>query len=77
MLLPLAASVAPAFADTHYLFSGFFSGTTVVGLEFDDATSALTVVNNITTTATGSKWIALGVCQSLEKQQANDTGQIH
>jgi carboxy-cis,cis-muconate cyclase len=62
-LLSLAASAIPALADTHYFFSGFFSGTTIVGVEFDDSASTLTLKNNITTDATsGSKWIAMDVC---------------
>jgi carboxy-cis,cis-muconate cyclase len=61
-LLSLAASATPILADTHYFFSGFFAGSTIVGVEFDDATSSLTLVNNITTDASsGSKWIALDV----------------
>lgn len=48
--------------DTHHLLSGFFSGDTIVALEFDDAAFTLSVVNNITIDAsTGSKWIALDV----------------
>ncbi|KAF9881539.1 carboxy-cis, cis-muconate cyclase [Colletotrichum karsti] len=59
-LLSLAAAAVPALADTHYFFSGFFSGNTIVGVEFDDEKSSLTLVNNITTDASsGSKWIAL------------------
>ena len=58
----LAAFAAPVFAESHYLFSGFFSGSTIVGLVFDDATSSLSFVNNITTLASsGSKWITLDV----------------
>lgn len=74
-LLSLAAAVTPAIADTHYFFSGFFSGNTIVGVEFDDEKSSLTLVNNITTDATsGSKWIALDVCifhYEFEKCSAN------
>ncbi|KAJ0359480.1 hypothetical protein COL154_008264 [Colletotrichum chrysophilum] len=59
-LLTLAAAAVPALADTHYFYSGFFSGSTIVGVEFDDETSSLTLVNNITTDASsGSKWIHL------------------
>lgn len=59
----VTALAAPVLGDTHYLFSGFFAGTTVVGVEFDDTTNSLTLVNNITTSASGgSKWIALDVC---------------
>ncbi|KAK9419183.1 putative Lactonase, 7-bladed beta-propeller-domain-containing protein [Seiridium unicorne] len=59
-VLLFAASAAPALADTHYFFSGFFSGSTIVGVEFDDTASTLTLVNNITTSASsGSKWIAI------------------
>lgn len=62
---PLLASasviVGTALADTHYMFSGFFSGSTIVGLEFDDVASTLTLVNNITNDAlaSASKWIAI------------------
>ncbi|KAF7534760.1 hypothetical protein G7054_g5952 [Neopestalotiopsis clavispora] len=57
-LLVLAAAAVPALADTHYFFAGSFSGTTIYGVEFDDAASTLTLVNNITTSASGgSKWI--------------------
>ncbi|WQF80559.1 Putative WD40/YVTN repeat-like-containing domain superfamily, lactonase, 7-bladed beta propeller [Colletotrichum destructivum] len=59
-LFSLAAASTPALADTHYFFSGFFSGSTIVGVEFDDQTHSLTLKNNITTDASaGSKWIAL------------------
>ncbi|KAF2654638.1 3-carboxy-cis,cis-mucoante lactonizing enzyme [Lophiostoma macrostomum CBS 122681] len=58
--LVLVALAIPVLSETHYLYSGFFSGSTIVGLEFDDATLTLTLENNITTQATsGSKWIAL------------------
>lgn len=51
-----------ALGEPHYFFSGFFAGSTIVGIEFDDATSDLSLVNNITTQATsGSKWIAIDV----------------
>lgn len=55
------AVAAPVLADSHYFFSGFFSGTTVVAVEFDDSADTLTLVNNITTSASGSKWIAIDV----------------
>ncbi|GKT59536.1 hypothetical protein ColTof3_06875 [Colletotrichum tofieldiae] len=59
-LLSLAAVAVPTLADSHYFFSGFFSGSTVVGVEFDDQTQSLTLKKNITTDASsGSKWIAL------------------
>ncbi|TQN67779.1 Carboxy-muconate cyclase [Colletotrichum shisoi] len=55
-----AAAAAPALANTHYFFSGFFSGSTIVGVEFDDQTHSLTLKKNIATDASaGSKWIAL------------------
>ncbi|KAI3553892.1 hypothetical protein CABS02_05930 [Colletotrichum abscissum] len=57
-LLSFAAAAAPALADSHYFFSGFFSGSTIVGVEFDDQTESLTLKNNISTGASsGSKWI--------------------
>ncbi|KAF2126689.1 3-carboxy-cis,cis-mucoante lactonizing enzyme [Dothidotthia symphoricarpi CBS 119687] len=56
---PLAFATL-AFGESHYFFSGFFAGSTIVGVTFDDATSTLSLVNNITTQATsGSKWIAI------------------
>lgn len=56
----LAAFAARALADSHTLFAGFFAGTTLVRLEFDDSTNALTLVENITAPDTsGQKWIAL------------------
>ncbi|KAI1082283.1 Lactonase, 7-bladed beta-propeller-domain-containing protein [Whalleya microplaca] len=58
--LSLAAFAVPALGDTHYFFSGFFAGTSVIGAQFDDVTSSLTLVNNISTDVTsGSKWITL------------------
>lgn len=58
----LAAFAARALADTHTLYAGFFAGTTLVRLEFDDSTNALTLVENITAPNTsGQKWIALDV----------------
>lgn len=60
--LAVCLTIGPALATKHYMFSGFFSGTQIVGLDFDDLTSELTLVNNITTLATGgSKWIAIDV----------------
>lgn len=59
----LAAFAARALADSHTLYAGFFSGTSLVRLEFDDSTNALTLVENITAPNTsGQKWIALDVC---------------
>lgn len=61
----LAAFAARALADTHTLYAGFFAGTTLVRLEFDDSTNALTLVENITAPNTsGQKWIALDVCSA-------------
>lgn len=58
----LAVGIAPVLADSHYFFTGFFSGSTIVGVEFDDVASTLTLVNNITTDASsGAKWITLDV----------------
>jgi hypothetical protein len=66
--LSLVALASPVLSATHYLYSGFFSGSTIVGIEFDDVASTLTIKNNITTQAeatSGSKWIALDVSTSL------------
>ncbi|KAG8162897.1 hypothetical protein KVR01_007375 [Diaporthe batatas] len=55
-----AAFAARALAASHTLFAGFFTGTNLVRLEFDDSTNALTLVENITAPGTSSqKWIAL------------------
>lgn len=62
----LAAFAARALADTHTLYAGFFAGTTLVRLEFDDSTNDLTLVENITAPNTsGQKWIALDVCPAI------------
>lgn len=69
-LLSLATSVSPALADTHYFFSGFFAGSTIVGVVFDDSASSLTIVNNITTDASsGSKWISLDVSAASTRSE--------
>ena len=61
--LLLATFAGLALCDKHYFFSGFFAGSTIIGVEFDDVAESLTLVNNITTDASdGSKWIALDVC---------------
>lgn len=53
-------------ADTYNMYAGFFSGSTLVRLKFDDATSTLTLAENITAPYTsGQKWIALDVRYSL------------
>jgi carboxy-cis,cis-muconate cyclase len=60
ILFPLLA--ASAVAEVHYLFSGFFSGSTIAGIEFDDETHSLSLVKNISSASDdGSKWIALDV----------------
>lgn len=53
--LSLAVSTVPVLADTHFFYSGFFAGLTVVGVGFGDATSSLTIVNNFTTSATSGQ----------------------
>ncbi|KAL5589352.1 hypothetical protein FOVSG1_011219 [Fusarium oxysporum f. sp. vasinfectum] len=58
ILFPLLA--ASAVAEVHYLFSGFFSGSTIAGIEFDDEAHSLSLVKNISSASDdGSKWIAL------------------
>ncbi|CAN9358995.1 unnamed protein product [Alternaria alternata] len=44
----LLAVVPKVFGDKHYFFSGFFTGNMIAGVEFDDSTNDLTLVNNIT-----------------------------
>lgn len=61
----LAAFAGLVAAETHNLYAGFFFGTNLVRLEFDDAASTLTIAENITTPYTsGQKWIALDVCEA-------------
>lgn len=59
ILAAVCAGIATA--DTHYLFSGFFDGTSIVAIEFDDVKSSLNLVNNITINADSSKWISIDV----------------
>lgn len=62
VLALVVASSTSALAAKHQLYTGFFAGSTVVALEFDDVTSSLAIINNISTTYTsGQKWIALDV----------------
>ncbi|KAH8637832.1 hypothetical protein IG631_05602 [Alternaria alternata] len=62
----LLAVVPKVFGDKHYFFSGFFTGNMIAGVEFDDSTNDLTLVNNITVNASeGSKWIAIDVRAQL------------
>lgn len=63
-VLPLITLAGLVLGDTHYFYSGFFSGSSIVGVEFDDSVSTLTLTQNITIKATatgGSKWIAIDV----------------
>lgn len=60
--IALAALATPVLSAQHSFFSGFFAGSTIVHVEFDDLTNSLTLVNNITTlTSSGAKWIAIDV----------------
>ncbi|BAE55422.1 unnamed protein product [Aspergillus oryzae RIB40] len=60
LLTLLATSTKHVLGEKHHLYSGFFSGSQLYGIQFDDETSTLTVVNNITTNSSdGSKWIAI------------------
>ncbi|KAF2252018.1 3-carboxy-cis,cis-mucoante lactonizing enzyme [Trematosphaeria pertusa] len=57
---PAIAFATSVFAETHYFFSGFFAGKTIVGVEFDDTVESLRLAQNITTQVSdGSKWIAI------------------
>lgn len=73
-LLVLAATAAPALADTHALFAGFLeSGDTIVGLEFDDVTNELTLTKNISAPgSSGQAWITLDVRKLSGGQRWND-----
>ncbi|KJK61777.1 Lactonase 7-bladed beta-propeller [Aspergillus parasiticus SU-1] len=60
LLALLAISTKHVLGAKHHLYSGFFSGSQLYRIQFDDETSALTVINNITTNISdGSKWIAI------------------
>lgn len=62
MLASVLFLVVPVLADVHYLYSGFFAGSTIAGIEFDDAALSLTLVSNFSANeASGSKWITLDV----------------
>lgn len=62
---PAIAFATSVFAETHYFFSGFFAGKTIVGVEFDDTVESLRLAQNITTQVSdGSKWIAIDVGRS-------------
>lgn len=63
LLALFAITTKPVLGNKHQLYSGFFAGSQLYGIQFDDETSTLTVVNNITTKSSdGSKWIAIDVC---------------
>lgn len=58
----LAALTTPAWGEVHRFLVGYFAGTDVNALDFDDSTNSLTVYSNITLDGTsGQKWIALDV----------------
>ncbi|RAO70373.1 uncharacterized protein BHQ10_006385 [Talaromyces amestolkiae] len=59
LVIFVAAYAGFTTADTHYLLSGFFSGTSIAALEFDDAKLSLNLINDITINANSSKWISL------------------
>ncbi|CAN9341655.1 unnamed protein product [Alternaria alternata] len=71
----LLAVVPKVLGDKHYFFSGFFAGNVIAGVEFDDSTNDLTLVNNITVNASeGSKWIAID--ERKKNVYVATTGQI-
>ncbi|KAF2628853.1 hypothetical protein BU25DRAFT_466774 [Macroventuria anomochaeta] len=63
-----------ALGESHYFISSFLAESAIVGVEFDDATSFLSLVNNIMAQATsGSKSLSLvgAVTLSSDRQNAN------
>ncbi|KAL1597874.1 hypothetical protein SLS60_008361 [Paraconiothyrium brasiliense] len=73
--LSLLAAVPSVLGDKHYFFSGFFAGSTIAGIEFDDSANSLTLVNNISAQSTGgSKWISID--ERKENVYVATTGQI-
>lgn len=60
--IPLVAIVPIVLGNTHYFFSGYFNGTTIARVQFDDLQNTLTLVNNITVPTLGNSiWITLDV----------------
>mgnify|MGYP003662493348 CR=1 FL=1 len=58
----LGTLAGQAVGSVHHMFSGAFSGSTIYAIEFDDESNSLTLVNNITSNSSSSKWIAIDVC---------------
>lgn len=61
VILCVAALCELAVATSHHLFSGVFDGSSIYSLTFDDTTSNLSLLHNISTNSSGgsSKWIAI------------------
>ncbi|KAH8684513.1 Lactonase, 7-bladed beta-propeller-domain-containing protein [Tricladium varicosporioides] len=57
--LILSTLASQALCTVHHMFSGVFSGTNIYAIEFDDVTNSLTLVNNITSNGSTSKWVAI------------------
>ncbi|KAG4421100.1 hypothetical protein IFR04_005743 [Cadophora malorum] len=55
----LGTLAGQAVGSVHHMFSGAFSGSTIYAIEFDDESNSLTLVNNITSNSSSSKWIAI------------------
>lgn len=65
--LCLAAMVGQkVLADTHYFYAGYFSEAIISGIEFDDETNTLTLVDNFTVSSGTSRWIAADVRQRMD-----------
>ncbi|KAI1839753.1 hypothetical protein JX266_014035 [Neoarthrinium moseri] len=75
LALVVLAGASLAAAETHIMFTGFFSKPAIYALEFNDTAGTLTLIANNTVSATDPKWIAL----DAKKQTiyATNTGQFH
>lgn len=56
-----ALLISPALGQIHHFYSGIFSGDNIFGIEFDEASSELSVLYNGTLELSSSKWIATDV----------------
>lgn len=62
ILYSVVFATLPVIADIHYLYTGYFQQGVISGIEFDDETSTLTLLDNYTVTSGSSRWIAADVC---------------
>lgn len=56
----------PVLGQVHHFYSGYFSGDSLYGIEFNEQSSELSVIYNGTLDVSSSKWIATDVCHSWQ-----------